>query len=116
MQKDRLAFRFLTIGLVLVFGWFGIDKFLHPLTWIGWMPTWMDGLMGMPKDTWLQVTGAIEIVLAAALLFPIRIIRRIASIGIILHLIAVITQIGINDIFVRDVGLLCAAVALALLL
>ena len=37
------------------FGAVGIEKFVDPFTWIGWMPTWMDGLLGMPVATWLSV-------------------------------------------------------------
>ncbi len=33
----------LIAGLAFVFIYFGIDKFVHPLIWIGWMPAWLDG-------------------------------------------------------------------------
>lgn len=117
MPQHPLAARnTLITGLVLVFGAFGIDKFWHPLIWIGWMPTWMDGLMGLPTETWLPVIGAIEIVLAAALLFPWRPVRMTSAALMALHLVSVILQAGINDIGIRDAGLLSAAIALLFLL
>ena len=114
-QHVRLARTTLIIALAGVFLYFGIDKFLQPLVWIGWIPQWMDGLM-LPNSTWLRVFGAVEIVLGAMLLVPHAMLRKLACSVIILHLIAVLTQVGINDIGVRDAGLTLAAVSLWLLL
>ncbi len=101
---------------VLVFGWFGIDKFLNPVLWTGFLPVWMDGLLGMGKNTWILIVGAAEIALALALLVPHRLIRLLATAGVIGHLLMVLVQVGWNDIGVRDIGLLLGAVALFLLL
>ena len=46
-QRNALAKAILIFELALIFGYFGIDKFVHPLNWIGWIPLWMDGLFGM---------------------------------------------------------------------
>jgi uncharacterized membrane protein len=116
MQKNSVARGVLMSAMIIVFGVFGLDKFLHPLSWIGWMPLWMDGLLGINKSQWLMVTGVIELIFAAALLFPSRIVRRIAAYGMALHLAFILTQTGMNDLFVRDLGLMLSAVALALLL
>jgi hypothetical protein len=116
MQKNSVARGVLMSAMIIVFGVFGIDKFLHPLSWIGWMPLWMDGLFGIGKSEWLMVTGGIELILASALLFPNRIIRRIAAYGMALHCFFILTQTGINDVFVRDLGLMLSAIALAVML
>lgn len=116
MQNTAIARGVLMSAMIIVFGVFGIDKFLHPLSWIAWMPPWIDGLVGLSKSQWLMVTGASEIILASGLLFPKTIIRRIAAWGMTLHLCFILTQTGINDLFVRDLGLMLSAVALAILL
>lgn len=105
----------LTASMVLVFLYFGIDKFVHPVLWMGWIPLWMDGLLGIPVATWLMIIGATEILLALFVLFPIRKVRQIGCILIALHLVAIITQVGWNDIGVRDMGILLAALALLFL-
>ena len=116
MQKHSVATGILMSAMIIVFGVFGIDKFLHPLSWISWMPLWMDGLLGIDKSQWLMVTGVIELILASAVLFPSILIRRIAAWGMVLHLGFILTQTGMNDLFVRDLGLMLSAVALAVLL
>lgn len=116
MEREKAAKGILMTAMVAVFGIFGIDKFARPDVWLGWMPPWLADLSGISLETWLMITGGIEVLLAAALLFPHRLVRRIAAWGMVAHLIAVLTQTGINDIFVRDLGLLLSAIALALLL
>jgi uncharacterized membrane protein YphA (DoxX/SURF4 family) len=37
----------LSIALAYVLIVFGVDKLLNPPNWIGWMPLWMDGLLGI---------------------------------------------------------------------
>ena len=103
-------------GLAFVFAYFGIDKFIHPTLWIDWMPTWLDGQFSLTLSQWMQVTAVAEIIIAAALLFPVLIVQRIASFFAAAHLTAVLTQTGWNDIAVRDIGLLMMATALWYLL
>ncbi len=80
------------------------------------MPPWMDGLLGLPLATWLRITGIGEILLAILLLVPVRALQRIIAILMALHLLAVLTQTGWNDIAVRDIGLLLSSLALLFLL
>lgn len=116
MQRSALAQWLLIAALVIVFGWFGIDKFLSPGLWIGWIPAWMEGLMGLPRETWLKIIGTSEMLFAVLLLIPQRRIRQAAALLIALHLIAVISQTGWNDIGVRDIGLLLSSLSLLALL
>lgn len=116
MDRNRLARGFLIAGLAFVFGYFGIDKFIHPLVWIGWMPPWMDGLLGFSKDVWLQITGALEIFFSLLLIIPVRRMQQTGAILVALHLVAVLTQTGWNDIAIRDIGLMLSSLALLLML
>lgn len=116
MQRTSLAKYCLIAGLVFVFGYFGIDKLVHPDNWIGWIPLWMEGFAGLPRLTWLMVIGISEIVLALLLLVPARSVRMTGAVLIALHLVAILTQVGWNDVGVRDIGLLFGALSLIFLL
>lgn len=112
MQRQTTAKLLLTAAFVFVLGYFGIDKFTHPLNWIGWIPNWMEGLLSLPKATWLQIVGTFEVLLALLLLMPIRAVRQTGAILIALHIVAILTQVGWNDIAIRDIGLLLSIIAL----
>lgn len=101
-----------TVGLAFVFAYFGVDKFVHPQLWIDWMPLWMDGLLGMSNHAWMLITGAAEIFFALMLIIPVRSIRQTGAFLCALHLVAVLTQTGWNDIAVRDIGLLFMSLGL----
>ena len=116
MQRTNLAKYVLIASLAFLFVWFGVDKLLHPATWVGWMPGWMDGLLGMDMEVWLNVVGVTEFMLGILLLIPIQKVRLVTAGVIILHLLFVVFQVGWNDIVVRDIALLGSAVALLLLL
>jgi hypothetical protein len=112
MNSTTTARWTLAAGLAFVFLWFGIDKFIHPLVWIGWIPKSFDGLIGLNSHVWLQLIGATEVGLGILVLVPHRLAQKVASLFITLHLSAILTQVGWNDIAVRDIGLLCSSVAL----
>ncbi len=112
MQRQTTAKLLLTAAFVFVLGYFGVDKFAHPLIWIGWIPSWIDGLFTLPRETWLQIIGSFEVLLALLLLMPIRAVRQTGTILIALHFTGILTQVGWNDIAIRDIGLLLADIAL----
>lgn len=113
MNAQRTARLVLTGGLAYVFLSFGIDKFVHPILWIGWMPPWLENALGFSREQWLSVFGAVEILLGVLLLIPKRQVQTVAIALVILHLAGVITQTGLlTDTGVRDTGLLVSAMAL----
>ncbi len=116
MTSENVSRWILALSLGFVLAMFGIWKFTEPDMWIGWMPMWMEGLMGMERMMWLQVIGAAEIVFAALVIIPIRLVRKTGAALIALHLIGILTQTGWNDIAVRDIGLLGSSLALFFLL
>lgn len=116
MSRANTARTILIFGLSFVFLYFGIDKFVHAFLWIGWIPAWMDGLLGLPSSLWLSIIGIGEIILGLALLMPKRIIRQTASILMAIHLIGILTQVGWNDVGARDIGLLLMSISVWFLL
>jgi len=106
----------LIIGLAYVFAFFGVAKFLEPIMWIGWMPSWLEGILGLSREMWLQVVGATEILLALLLLVPKHSFQRIIAVLMALHLLTILSQAGVfNDVGVRDTGLLFMAVSVIFL-
>ncbi len=116
MTNTTIARYTFAAGLAFVLVVFGIDKFLHPLVWIGWIPKSFDGLIGMSQGTWLKIIGALEVLLAVFVLVPKSLVQKIASVLIALYLTAILTQTGWNNIAVRDIGLLFMATGLFYLL
>lgn len=110
----RTLSRWLLIaGLAYVLALFGMGKILQPLLWIGWIPVFFEGLMGLSRDAWLTFFGGMEILLAVALLIPKTKVQRVASLLVALYLLGVISQTGLfNVIGVRDTGLFFMALAL----
>lgn len=116
MDRKQLAKYVLIASLIFVFAWFGIDKLRDPLFWSTYLPVWMDGLFGIPSDTWIIGIGFFELLLAALLLIPLRRVRQVAAALIVLHLIGIVWQVGFDDVGIRDIGLLMSAIALFVLL
>ena len=121
MDRNRIARYVLTGSLVLVFGLFGIQKFTDPFLWIGFVPTWLEGALGLTRDQWLQIIGAVEILSAVALLVPVRRVRQVAAVAMIVQLLGILSQVvgqgGWTDpLFIRDIAILLQVVVLLILL
>lgn len=112
MSSISIARWILILGTVFVFMYFGIEKFTNAIVWIGWMPDWMDGLLGFSIDSWLQIIGVSEIVIAIMVLVPVRILQKAGALLASLHLVGILTQVGWNETAVRDIGLLSMTVSL----
>ena len=106
----------LVAGLAFVFLYLGIATIIQPSLEIARMPAWMDGLASLTLNQWLQVVSIMEILIGAALLCPLRQVQRVAAFLAVLHLTAVLSQLGWNDVAARDVGLLMMATGLWYLL
>ncbi|MBG0828615.1 hypothetical protein HS041_12635 [Planomonospora sp. ID67723] len=95
---------------------FGLDKFTGLLTdWPGYLAPWIDGIVPGTAQQAMYGVGVIEIVAGIAVAVLPRFGGWLVAgwlAGIILNLL---TGPGLYDVALRDVGLLAAAVALALL-
>ncbi len=110
MTVSKHAHFVLRLGLAFVFGWFGVDKFLNVQAWYGWIPSW---LTFVPQNPFLYVLGVVEVIVALFLLLNKYV--RFASITCAAFLVGVVLSFGINEITVRDIGLIAMALALALM-
>lgn len=100
---------FIRLGLAFVFIYFGIDKLINPINWLGYIPAWIETII--PLRQFVFANGIFEIILGLGLLYH-KTLRLAANI-IILFLAGVITTLGLDEVIARDVGLLFMAIALA---
>lgn len=109
MKKS--AFHILRVGVAITFLWIGVLIFKDPAAWGGFLQPWAAGLLPIPLEQAMIGTAILDILVGAVLLsgFFVWIAALVGSI----HLIIVLTTVGINDVTVRDIGLLAAALALS---
>lgn len=106
----------LRIGLGLVFFVFGVWKATTPVAWVIFLPNWVSGVVASIESLdalgALRMMGFVEAVLGLQLLLGLftKATARICTIllaGIIFH-------VGLDQVGIRDAGLLFAALALSL--
>ena len=113
---DRFGYTLVRYGIGIVFLLLGIDQFVHPSTWIGYLP--MHGMMGFLTEQgsetyrFILINSLFDMLLGMLLLMGIF-TRIVASLAVI-HLGGIIIISGYSDIVIRDFGLLLAALAIAL--
>lgn len=112
-SKKDFASLFLRIGLAVIFLWFGIDKFFNPSVWANFVPEWMLPLIIINMTVFIYIQGAIEAIIGALLIVGYK--TRIAALAAAVTLFVILISVGLNDIGLRDFGLLCAAITLSLL-
>ena len=103
------------VGISAVFLWFGIDKFVHTINWIGWVPEWMQALIPMSMTNFMYLQGIIEAVIGLLLLIGYKV--RFAGLLAVLTLAGVeIAMVGTGqtEMMLRDAGLLAASLSLFL--
>lgn len=116
LQSLRYSNLFLRFGLVIVFVWFGVDKFMHPDYWLNaWVP---QGILAFVEKTgitgrdFIYLNGIFEVLVGASLLTNVFI--RWFSFAAALFLVTILSfhLRGFNEVIVRDIGLLGGFLAL----
>ncbi|HLA23637.1 MAG TPA: DoxX family membrane protein [Candidatus Nanoarchaeia archaeon] len=107
-KYSSLSLRF---GLAIVLFWFSVKQFLNPSAWTGLVPSGISQIIDPVYIIYLNVN--LEIILGTLLILGL--FTRVASLVLLIHLIPIILSLGIDSpSAIRDVGLLFAALALAL--
>jgi uncharacterized membrane protein YphA (DoxX/SURF4 family) len=106
MQTARHILR---IGLGITFLWIGLLIFRDPEGWTGFLRPWVANLLPAPREA-IQLTAVFDFLLGVFLLA--NFFTTLAAALAAIHLLLVLIVSGINDITVRDIGLLAAALAL----
>jgi hypothetical protein len=97
--------------MAITFLWIGILIFRDPVAWGAYLQPWAAGLLPIPLRQAMIGTAILDLVLGA--LFLVDAWVWLAGLVGAMHLVVVLAVSGINAITVRDVGLLAAAIALA---
>lgn len=103
-----LAYLCLRIGLGIVFVWIGIDILRHPDRWIGYLPEQIP--FGFSRELALQSTGALDLALGTA--FLIQLWPKLVAALAVIHFIGIFVIHGVDEVLIRDLGLLGTALAL----
>ena len=109
---NKTALLILRLGLGVTFLWIGVLIWMHPAVWGAFLMPWASQLLPVPIEQAMLGTALLDIVIGALLL--INTFTWLASAVGALHLVIVLVTSGITDVTSRDIGLLGAAVALAL--
>ena len=107
----KASFHILRIGLAVTFLWIGVLIFKQPEAWGGYLQPWAAKLLPIPIAQAMVATAILDIGIGVLLLVN-RLVWMAALAGAIDLIIGLATS-GVTDITVRDVGLLAAALALA---
>ncbi len=111
-QKTILSF---ALGFVVI--WFGVNEILHPASWTAFVPSFIENLIAGVSISSLVVLHGLVLCILGVLIVLNR-LRRPAAILLCLMLLEIILHFifttGLEEIAVRDIGLLGMAIALAL--
>ena len=111
-RYSHLSSVFLRVGLAIVFLYAAISSFLSPNDWIGYLPSLLTELF--PAKALLTVFSIIELLLTAWLLSGVY--TRYAGLFSAAMLGGIIiSNFSLLPISFRDIGLLFAALALAIM-
>ena len=100
----KTSFHILRIGLAITFLWIGVLIFRNPESWGGYLQPWAQKLLPFPLEQAMMGTAILDILIGFFLL--IGVLTWLAALAGAIHLIVVLTVSGINEITVRDIGLL----------
>ena len=114
--SEAVAPLVLRLALGAVFLVFGFWKASSPVDWIifapDWLPSLLEGVTSIDTFGFLKLVGFAEGILGVQLLLGLftRTTAALCSLG----LLAILFHIGLDQIGIRDIGLLGASVALSL--
>ena len=103
-RYSPIAIRY-SVGIV--FFLIGIDQLLKPDLWASYFPDWITTFSSI--STFVTLNGIFDAAIGAFLLLGL--LTRLVSAIAVLHLLGVIYTLGYNDIAIRDLGILIAAIA-----
>lgn len=109
-EHQELVIVVLRFAVGAVFLWFGVDKWVHPQAWYGWMPPWLMGRLPIDPDVFLWWNGAVEFVVGI-LLVAGRLLRGTAAFAGA-YVLAITVTLGASEVTVRDTALVGCCLAL----
>jgi len=109
-RYEKYAPLVIRAGLGTVWLLFGVDKFVNPLNWMGYIPAWLP--LPIAKEVFMGSLAVVETVVGAGLILGIftRFFAGLAA----LMLLPIMYSLGYNEISIRDFALFCMSVAMFL--
>jgi uncharacterized membrane protein YphA (DoxX/SURF4 family) len=107
------AYHILRVGTAITFLWIGILILKDLDTWRSLIQPWAKNLMPLPIKHVMITTAILDLVVGFLLLIDTWV--WLAALVGALHIFSVFIVVGINEITVRDIGLLAATLALVLM-
>lgn len=98
----------LRLGLGFVFIWFGLSGLITPEIWVDLVPSWTSAIAS--AKILVLIHGAIELIGGFLLCSGIK-VRWVAAI-LFLNLAHILILLDFGPIFIRDVGLAMALIAI----
>ena len=112
MEKEKAVSLILRLGIAFSFIYVAFSAYLNPTNWLGFIPDFIT--FGLDKEIFLKMHIAVDLILGLWLLWGKKLFYSSILSSIILFGI-VILNLGSMEIVFRDVSILLAAVALAVL-
>ena len=113
-QSLRTSNLILRSSLAIVFLWFGVDKFFHPVYWINaWLPPFLINLgayFHISANAIVYGVGVVELLIGISLVSNMFVGFFALVAAVLLTTISLFY--GFNEVLVRDVGLIGALLAL----
>ncbi len=113
VRRRDAALLCLRVTLGVVFLLFGVEKVRVPGAWIVFVPDWLARMLGSATESLLRAQGVVEFSLGLFLLLGF--VTRWSAGAAALLMGAIVVNLGLDPIGIRDIGLLGAALALAIL-
>lgn len=113
MTRTEIGLLTLRLGMAALFLWFGFSQLIDSLNWVSWVPTWAVNLLHMPPGMIVLLNGAVEVIGGA--LLAIDLFVPVVAFILGLHLLVIVTDIGLDAIGVRDAAIMFATFALMFL-
>ena len=112
-DNHELTMVVLRYAIGSVFLWFGIEKWIHPEAWYGWLPGWLWAILpGGNADPFLHANGAFEFAVGMLLVSGRMLRLTAAAAGAFMFGIAL--TVGASEVTIRDHALIGACLALFL--
>lgn len=112
MNIQKYAPVALRLGLAFVFIWFGLNQLIDQSMWVSLIPAGLLKITGLSAPTFVILNGVFEVFMASLLAFGIRI--RIVGTLLFLHMLAIVGDVGLSAIGVRDIGIMFGLLSVAL--
>lgn len=104
----RVSYWAVRLGLVALFLWFGVDKFIHPNYWLNaWVPEKTVAFLANFKVSggqFIYLIGVFEVLVALSIL--INFLSRTFAFLAVIFLAVIVAMGGVNEITARDWGIM----------